>query len=62
MWMNVTLSLKIGVEICEDAWVPDSPSINHALMGATVLANLSASNEVVGKKEFRSNSGQHDLG
>jgi NAD+ synthase (glutamine-hydrolysing) len=47
-------SLKIGVEICEDAWVPDSPSINHALMGATVLANLSASNEVVGKKEFRS--------
>jgi NAD+ synthase (glutamine-hydrolysing) len=46
-------SLKIACEICEDAWVPDSPSINHALMGANIIANLSASNEVVGKKEFR---------
>jgi len=45
--------LKIALEICEDAWVPDSPSINHALMGANVLLNLSASNEVVGKKEYR---------
>lgn len=45
--------LKIAVEICEDAWIPDSPSIGQALMGAMVIANLSASNEVVGKKEYR---------
>jgi len=47
--------LKIAAEICEDAWVPDSPSIRHALMGANVILNLSASNEVVGKKEYRAN-------
>ena len=42
--------LKIGVEICEDAWVPDTPSTQAAINGATVILNLSASNEVVGKK------------
>jgi len=45
--------LKIGVEICEDAWVPDTPSTQAAINGATVILNLSASNEVVGKKEYR---------
>jgi NAD+ synthase (glutamine-hydrolysing) len=49
------LPLKIAVEICEDVWVPDTPSTAAALSGATVLLNLSASNEVVGKKEYREN-------
>src|SRR5574344_2634763 len=49
------LPLKIGVEICEDVWVPDTPSTELALAGATVILNLSASKEVVGKKEFREN-------
>jgi NAD+ synthase (glutamine-hydrolysing) len=47
------LPLKIGIEICEDVWVPDTPSTKEALAGATVILNLSASNEVVGKKEYR---------
>ncbi len=42
-----------GVEICEDLWVPDSPSADLARMGAMVLCNLSASNETVGKAEYR---------
>ena len=44
---------KVAAEICEDAWVPFSPSIRHSLNGATVIANLSASNEVVGKASYR---------
>lgn len=45
--------LTVGCEICEDLWVANSPGTNHALMGATVIANLSASNETVGKDEYR---------
>lgn len=45
--------LVICCEICEDLWVANPPSTNHALMGATVIANLSASNETVGKDEYR---------
>ncbi|MBO5096998.1 MAG: NAD(+) synthase [Agathobacter sp.] len=45
--------LKIAVEICEDMWTPLPPSISHALSGATVIANLSASNETAGKCEYR---------
>ncbi|MBR3864393.1 MAG: NAD(+) synthase [Clostridia bacterium] len=45
--------MKVACEICEDLWVPNAPSITHALNGATVIANLSASNEVVGKKNYR---------
>lgn len=45
--------LTVGCEICEDLWVANPPSTNHALMGATVIANLSASNETVGKDEYR---------
>lgn len=45
--------LVVGCEICEDIWVPDSPGISHALAGATVLVNLSASNETVGKDAYR---------
>jgi len=43
----------IGVEICEDLWVPLSPHEYQALAGATVLVNLSASNEVLGKADWR---------
>jgi NAD+ synthase (glutamine-hydrolysing) len=43
----------IGVEICEDLWAPIPPSSHHAVAGATVLLNLSASNELVGKAEYR---------
>jgi len=43
----------IGVEICEDLWVPLSPHEYQALAGATVLLNLSASNEVLGKADWR---------
>ncbi len=45
--------LVAGCEICEDLWVADSPGTDHALMGATLIANLSASNETVGKDEYR---------
>ena len=46
-------SLKIAAEICEDLWVPDPPSTHHAAAGATVLVNLSASDEIIGKSEYR---------
>jgi NAD+ synthase (glutamine-hydrolysing) len=45
--------LTVGVEICEDLWVPIPPSSFQALRGATVLVNLSASNEVIGKASYR---------
>ncbi len=45
--------LIIGCEICEDLWVANPPATNHALMGATIIANLSASNATVGKDEYR---------
>ncbi len=45
--------LKVGVEICEDLWVPIPPSTNLALSGAYVIANLSASNEITGKSSYR---------
>src|SRR5438477_816706 len=45
--------VSLGVEICEDLWAAVPPSSFHALAGATVLANLSASNELVAKAEYR---------
>src|SRR5216683_3623119 len=45
--------LVVGVEICEDLWMPIPPSSLQALEGATVLLNLSASNEVIGKAAYR---------
>ena len=42
-----------GVEICEDLWVPSSPSEELALNGALIICNPSASDEVIGKKEYR---------
>ncbi|MBR4026303.1 MAG: NAD(+) synthase, partial [Lachnospiraceae bacterium] len=47
--------LKISAEICEDLWNANPPSIRHALAGANVIVNLSASNETVGKREYRRN-------
>jgi NAD+ synthase (glutamine-hydrolysing) len=46
---------NIAFEICEDLWAPNSPSIDYALGGATVIANLSASNEILGKAKYREN-------
>ena len=43
----------VGAEVCEDLWVPQPPSISHAINGATVIVNCSASNETVGKKQYR---------
>ena len=43
----------IGVEICEDAWVASPPSGYQAVAGATVLCNLSASPEILGKEDYR---------
>lgn len=42
----------VGVEICEDLWVPAPPSTAAALAGADVMVNLSATNEVVGKHAY----------
>lgn len=45
--------LLVSAEICEDLWVPCPPSTSHALAGATVIANLSASVELTGKSAYR---------
>ena len=45
--------LMIAAEVCEDAWVPNPPSIRHALAGATVIVNCSASDETTGKDIYR---------
>lgn len=49
---NLTHCL-IGIEICEDLWAPSPPSGDMATAGATVLLNPSASNELLGKAEYR---------
>lgn len=45
--------LLVGCEICEDIWAPEEPGIYHAMAGATLLVNLSASNETIGKDAYR---------
>lgn len=45
--------LSVACEICEDFWVPNPPATSHALAGATLIVNLSASNETVGKDVYR---------
>ena len=45
--------LVVGMEICEDLWVPEPPSAALARAGATLILNLSASNEVAGKADYR---------
>ncbi|HAB67455.1 MAG TPA: NAD(+) synthase [Firmicutes bacterium] len=44
-----------GIEVCEDLWSPKAPSVEAALNGATMIFNLSASNEVIGKFGYRKN-------
>ena len=51
--IDAVKGLKVGCEICEDIWVADSPANSHAKAGATVIVNLSASDETVGKDEYR---------
>ncbi len=46
-------NLRISCEICEDMWVAISPSMHHALNGANIILNLSASSETAGKSTFR---------
>ena len=45
--------LTIGVELCEDLWAVEPPSLRLAAAGATLILNLSASDEVVGKADYR---------
>ncbi len=47
--------VRIGIEICEDAWAPVSPGRLLALNGAEILVNISASNELIGKAQYRKN-------
>jgi len=45
--------LTLGFEICEDLWAPEPPSVKMAQAGATIIGNLSASNDVIGKDAYR---------
>lgn len=47
--------IMLGIELCEDLWVPNPPSSQHVLEGANIIANLSASDEYVSKAEYRRN-------
>ena len=47
------VDLCVAAEICEDLWVPNPPSVHHASAGASVICNLSASDEMVGKGSYR---------
>lgn len=47
--------LLFGIEICEDVWTPTPPSGPMAVAGASLIFNLSASNDLVGKSEYRNN-------
>lgn len=44
---------SFGIEICEDLWIPEPPSARLALGGAEIIVNLSASNEMIGKSQYR---------
>lgn len=46
---------KFGAEVCEDLWAPVPPSTYLALGGAQIIFNISASNEAVGKRDYRKN-------
>lgn len=45
--------LTFAIELCEDLWVPIPPSSYHSVAGANVIFNLSASNEIIGKSDYR---------
>jgi NAD+ synthase (glutamine-hydrolysing) len=44
---------RIAIEICEDLWSPEPPGVRHCLAGAEIVLNLSASNELVAKADYR---------
>lgn len=50
---NQLPDFRLACEVCEDLWVPNPPSVEHTINGATVIANISASDEFAGKKEYR---------
>lgn len=52
---NSGTEVRIGVELCEDLWTPAPPSGELALAGANVIVNLSASDALVGKRDYRRN-------
>lgn len=49
----VAAGVSVGVEICEDLWMPVPPSSELAMLGADIIVNLSASNETIGKQTYR---------
>ena len=51
--LNDCPDFTFGVEICEDLWVGDTPSVKLANSGAAIIFNLSASDEIIGKAEYR---------
>lgn len=54
LFSHATLpNFTFGVEICEDLWAPIPPSSRLALSGAKIIVNLSASNEIIGKSDYR---------
>ena len=53
MPLFVSDNLVVGAEICEDLWAPIPPSTQMAMMGAQIIFNLSASNELIGKQQYR---------
>ena len=53
---NIPGKFKIGIELCEDVWAPVTPSEFSSMAGAELILNLSASNDTIGKREYR-----HDL-
>lgn len=53
LFKDAASELCIGTEICEDLWTIVPPSSYHALQGANLILNLSASNDIVGKSEYR---------
>lgn len=46
-------AISFAIDICEDLWAPTPPSTHHAQRGATLLFNLSSSNETIGKHNYR---------
>ncbi len=53
LFEDQTTGAVIGTDICEDLWVPDKPSTHACLAGANIIVNLSASDELIGKQDFR---------
>ena len=51
--VEIAPDVTVGVEICEDVWVANPPSVRLAQGGATILLNLSCSDEIIGKAQYR---------